>query len=244
MKWQASFNIPELMVVARERFAQSRAASQRACQSAQQLEFETQCSAAPARPEGCRGTPGFTLIEIMVALAVGAIVLTLAIPNFRTLLRNYQVSTQADDFFGSLLTARSEAVKRGAQVVLCAVPDSSVALPNCTAGAANAWMVFLAPTPNTGQPANAAAILELHPNLANGVLLRADSTKSVTFLSTGFPAVGAHLANVVFCDSRGLLNQTPTTGRAVQLSVTGHATTVSTFAGVSAALALTGQTCP
>ena len=180
----------------------------------------------------------------MVALAVGAIVLTLAIPNFRTLLRNYQVSTQADDFFGSLLTARSEAVKRGAQVVLCAVPDSSVALPNCTAGAANAWMVFLAPTPNTGQPANAAAILELHPNLANGVLLRADSTKSVTFLSTGFPAVGAHLANVVFCDSRGLLNQTPTTGRAVQLSVTGHATTVSTFAGVSAALALTGQTCP
>lgn len=198
----------------------------------------------PPHSKSCGTARGFTLIELMVALAVGAILLTIAIPAFRTLLRNYQVSTQADDFLGSVLTARSEAVKRGAQVVLCAVPDSTVALPNCTAGAANAWMVFLAPTPNTGQPANAAAILELHPNLANGVLLRADSTKSVTFMSTGFPAVGAHLANIVFCDSRGLLNQTPTTGRAVQLSTIGHGTIVSTFAGVSAALALTGQTCP
>lgn len=200
----------------------------------------------PASPQskGCGGTAGFTLIELMVTLAVGALLLTVAIPSFRTLLRNYQVSTQADDFLGSVLTARSEAVKRGAQVVLCAVPDSTVALPNCTAGAASAWMVFVAPTPNTGQPANAAAILELHPNLANGVLLRADSTKSVTYMSTGFPALGAHLANVVFCDSRGLLNQTPTTGRAVQLSTTGHAAIVSTFASVTAALAATGQTCP
>lgn len=180
----------------------------------------------------------------MVALAVGAILLTIAVPAFRTLLRNYQVSTQADDFLGSVQTARSEAVKRGAAVILCAVADSTAALPNCTAGAASAWMVFVAPTPNTGQPASVAAILELHPNLANGVLLRADSTESVTFLSTGFPAVGAHLANAVFCDSRGLLNQTPTTGRAVQLSATGHGSIVSTFAGVTAALAATGQTCP
>jgi type IV fimbrial biogenesis protein FimT len=180
----------------------------------------------------------------MVALAVGAILLTVAIPAFRTLLQNYRLSTAADDFLGSVQTARSEAVKRAASVVLCAVPDSTVALPNCTAGAAGAWMVFVASIPNTGQPANAAAILELHPNLANGVLLRADSTQSVTFVATGFPAVGAHLANVVFCDSRGLLNQTPTTGRAVQLSITGHGTTLSTFAGVTAALAATGQTCP
>ena len=180
----------------------------------------------------------------MVALAVGALLLTMAVPSFRTLLQNYQLSTQADDFLGSVLTARSEAVKRGAAVVLCAVPDSTVALPNCTTGAAGAWMVFLAPTPNTGQPASAAAILELHPNISNGVLLRADSTKSVTFLPTGFPAVGAHLANVVFCDSRGLLNQSPTTGRAVQLSTTGHGSVVSTYTGVTAALTLTGQTCP
>ena len=179
-----------------------------------------------------------------MALACASILLSIAIPAFRTLLQNYQVSTQADDFLGSVQIARSEAVKRAASVVLCAVPDSTVALPNCTAGAANAWMVFVAPVPNTGQPASAAAILELHPNLANGVLLRADSTKSVTYLATGFPALGAHLANVVFCDSRGLKNQTPTTGRAVQLSVTGHGSVVSTFAGVSAALTATGQTCP
>jgi type IV fimbrial biogenesis protein FimT len=197
-----------------------------------------------ARSKSRATAAGFTLIELLVALAVGAILVTIAIPAFRTLLRNYQLSTQADDFLGSVQTARSEAVKRSASVVLCAVADSTVALPNCTAGAATAWMVFVASIPNTGQPASAAAILELHPNLANGVLLRADSTQSVTFLATGFPAVGAHLANVVFCDSRGLLNQTPTTGRAVQLSLTGHGSVVSTFAGVTAALAATGQTCP
>jgi type IV fimbrial biogenesis protein FimT len=199
---------------------------------------------AAGRAHSRAGAAGFTLIELLVALAVGAILVTIAIPAFRTLLRNYQLSTQADDFLGSVQTARSEAVKRSASVVLCAVADSTVALPNCTAGAASAWMVFVASVPNNGQPASAAAILELHPNLANGVLLRADSTQSVTFLATGFPAVGAHLANVVFCDSRGLRNQTPTTGRAVQLSLTGHGSIVSTYAGVSAALAATGQTCP
>ena len=77
------------------------------------------CHKGRAKPgslphESCGAAAGFTLIEMLVALACGAILLSIAIPAFRTLLQNYQVSTQADDFLGSVQVARSEAVKRGA----------------------------------------------------------------------------------------------------------------------------------
>jgi type IV fimbrial biogenesis protein FimT len=55
---------------------------------------------------------GFTIIELMLGLALFAIVLTLAFPSFRTMLQNAKLRSTAESILGGLQTARTEALKQ------------------------------------------------------------------------------------------------------------------------------------
>jgi type IV fimbrial biogenesis protein FimT len=70
---------------------------------------------------------GFTLIELVVTLAIVAIAAGFAIPMFRDVIRNTTVSGETNDLITALATARSEAVRRGTQVVVISngAPGSS-----------------------------------------------------------------------------------------------------------------------
>ena len=63
--------------------------------------------------EVCRG---FTLIELMVTIAVLAILATVGIPGFVDLVQNNRVTTQANELVTALNVGRTEAVKRGRPV--------------------------------------------------------------------------------------------------------------------------------
>lgn len=70
---------------------------------------------------------GFTLIELMVALAVLAILLGIGVPSFSSMLRDSRASTLASELQGALQLARSEAIKRRQSVVVCRrKPEESV----------------------------------------------------------------------------------------------------------------------
>lgn len=63
---------------------------------------------------------GFTLIELMVTIALLSILLTLGVPSFNSLIRNMNLTTQANQFVASVQLARSEAVRRNCYVLLSA----------------------------------------------------------------------------------------------------------------------------
>jgi len=66
---------------------------------------------------------GFTLVELMVTVAVAAILLTLAVPNVRTMVQNNRITAQVNDFATAATLARSEAVRRSRLVTLCISSD-------------------------------------------------------------------------------------------------------------------------
>ena len=64
---------------------------------------------------------GFTLIELMVTVAVLAVLASLAAPSFRQMLAAQRVRTTGYDMVGDLVLARSEAIKRGENVTITPV---------------------------------------------------------------------------------------------------------------------------
>lgn len=60
---------------------------------------------------------GFTLVELVVALSVLAILMAVAVPNFREMLLNFQVRAAAEGLNTGLQLARAEAIRRNANVV-------------------------------------------------------------------------------------------------------------------------------
>ncbi len=81
--------------------------------------------------------PGFTLIEMMITVVVLAILLTIAVPNFRAFILNNRLTTQANEFLTSLQLARSEAIKRGAVPVR--ITATSAAADNEWGGGWRIW---------------------------------------------------------------------------------------------------------
>lgn len=57
---------------------------------------------------------GFTLVELMVTVAVLAILSTIAYPSFQSTIRSNRVATTTNELIASLALARSEAIKKHA----------------------------------------------------------------------------------------------------------------------------------
>jgi type IV fimbrial biogenesis protein FimT len=184
------------------------------------------------------GARGFTLIELVVTILIAAVLVTMAIPNFRTMLLNNTLTAESNDFLASLQTARSEAVKRNTQVVLCLTDNVTATTPTCGGAGAtvNSWFSFQDTNANGVYDAG-DVIIELHPQLQSGKYLYGDAAQAVVFAPTGFPAVGvAQMRNVLLCDSRGIVaSSNSSSARAVLISTTGHGTVVNSVAQTTTA---------
>lgn len=85
----------------------------------------------------CRGGAteqrGFTLIEVLVVVAIIAILLSVAAPNLVAFQRNSELRSTASGFLAAVQAARAEAMKRGVDTYM---------IPAAGGSWANGWIVF------------------------------------------------------------------------------------------------------
>lgn len=88
---------------------------------------------------------GITLIELLVTVAILAILLSVGMPSFHAQFTENRVKSATSDLMSSLNLARSEAIRRGVRVVVCKSSDPSASTPACvTSGTwAQGWIVFV-----------------------------------------------------------------------------------------------------
>ncbi len=80
---------------------------------------------------------GFTLVELMITIAVIGVIAFLGVPSLTSLLENNRVTTQTNQLVSSIHLARSEAVKRNGAVKLCPLGEGAI----CGQDWRKGWMV-------------------------------------------------------------------------------------------------------
>lgn len=151
---------------------------------------------------------GFTLLELMIVLAVAAIVLAIGVPNFSEFRRNSLLSGVANDFLASLQLGRTEAIKRQARVSICPTADPTAATPTCSTDPSfQAWLVFADADANC-ELDSAENLLRIDGlrSLDDRARVAAGSNGScLAFGPSGFRTADTlATTRVVFCDERGV----------------------------------------
>lgn len=78
------------------------------------------------------GTRGFTIIELLITVAVLGVLVSLALPSFVTFINNGRISGASNEMLGDISYARSEAATRQADVAMCVSVDQATCAPGQT----------------------------------------------------------------------------------------------------------------
>lgn len=125
---------------------------------------------------------GITLIELLVTLAVVAILLTLGVGGFRTLVANARMTNAANSLIGHLQFARSEAVKRHQRIKVCPSTDGVTCLnANPSLWHSGYIVVSLDDAGNIIQP----ILRRVDPDEMRGVTVSSGGRRSFVYLGDG-----------------------------------------------------------
>jgi type IV fimbrial biogenesis protein FimT len=156
---------------------------------------------------------GLTIIEIMVTLAIAAVLIGLALPAFNAFVAQRSLTAQVNDFLVAIQYARSEAGRRGTVVSVLAL-DATNAANEWGPG----WCVVVGNPPPVACP-NDATNLRTYPALGTNTL---DATGALNALTTlSFSSRGLLLPPAA-AGGLNLCNPSEDIGRSITLSAIGR----------------------
>lgn len=153
---------------------------------------------------------GFTLHELITAVAIFLILTVVGVPSYIGFVRNSQLSNLSTSLYTDLLYARSESLKRKTNVVLCRSANPSAASPVCSSGGtANdwsaGWLVFADINGNgTYESANDQLLRISNSSSTSTIKVMSNTTANlrVTYSSDGSLDISSVPTTFAICDDR------------------------------------------
>ncbi|MFO1243939.1 MAG: GspH/FimT family pseudopilin [Ramlibacter sp.] len=135
---------------------------------------------------------GFTLVELLVAMAILAILTALATPSFKRIIQSNAISNGVNTFLADMRYARSEAIRLGGGVVMCRSDAPEAANPTCGSGSGpggNGWIsgwIIFHDLDNSLQKANTEPLLRVQAPITNiDSVVESGSSTRFRFTATG-----------------------------------------------------------
>jgi type IV fimbrial biogenesis protein FimT len=129
---------------------------------------------------------GFTMIELLMTIAIATVLTMIAIPSFRFVTNSNRIASEVNGLLGDLQFARAEAIKEGQNVTVCV----SAAGASCdgTATWKSGWIVYSNST-NTTIPVVGSILRIQNTFTGSDTFLASNAVSTVTFNREGY-AVG------------------------------------------------------
>ncbi|SDY37784.1 GspH/FimT family pseudopilin [Nitrosomonas sp. Nm33] len=161
---------------------------------------------------------GFTMLELMIALSIGAILATIAVPSYQSMMVQSRLATQTNELLTALHFSRSEAVKRGMRVTICKSSSGTT----CTAGSSwqDGWIVY-SDSGTAGTIDGSDQILRVFPALKGSTMDGGTKFANwIAYLANGSSRGSSGNGNLVGTGTFILCNSTK--GRKITINHTGR----------------------
>lgn len=150
---------------------------------------------------------GVTLIELMVGMALLAILLAVAAPNFQSMTASSRLTSSSNELLGALQQARAQAIRTGARVTVCKSTNGTQCNTTATVGWNSGWIVFQ-DTTRSGTNASVdtgEGIITRTPALTPGATIFGNTNVAnyVSFAADGRPRLmggGVQTGTLRVCD--------------------------------------------
>jgi len=118
---------------------------------------------------------GFTLAELLVAIAIGALLMLLAVPGYRAWIAEMELRDRVEALVAAMSLARAEAIKRGSRVDLCPSADGTYCNPGGRWEVG--WLIF-ADDNHDGERDDDETILRVQGESRPGITVRGNKPVS------------------------------------------------------------------
>lgn len=157
---------------------------------------------------------GFTLVELIITLAVAGILVTIAVPSFMSLIASNRVTAASNELTTALNLAKSEAIRSGQNTMLCKINETGDGCNNAGKWS-DGWLLFNDANGNDLLN-DGEQIIRVHeaPEASLKFTFVHATAKNIVFRPNGTPNVSGR-----FCLQNGYQS---TNSRAVLITQTGR----------------------
>jgi len=171
---------------------------------------------------------GFTLYELMIALAIFGILAGFGVPGYLNYVRNAELNNATATIFADIYLARSEAIKTKTPVTVCRTADVNAASPSCDNSDSiwtGGWLVFVDSANNGIYESADDRLLKVGSPPSTHIQIKANSNAAafISFNSDGSLNVNKITSIYSVCDDRnGDGNYDEENGRRISIGAIGR----------------------